>query len=142
MGQVSLFICLLCYPASSFAQDGIDETRMVGFACFYEGRETKVVSRVGQLLKQGKYSRIRGMLKSANTAEQYLVVICLEQLSTNGEVIISVEEKSLIEQIRKSTELVAVCSGCVPHPEIELKEAFNSNILRGATSWLDRHLKL
>jgi hypothetical protein len=142
MGRVLLLICVLCYSANSFAQEEIDETKMVGFACFYEGRETKVVNRFGSLLKQKKYSRIRRMLKSTNTAEKFMAVICLERLSTNGEVIISLEEKSLIEQLRKSTELVAVCSGCFPNPGIELRNAFNSDILWRATSWLDGHLKL
>lgn len=141
MGQVLLSICLLCYSAGSFAQDNIDELKMVGFACFYEGRETKVVRRFGKLLEQKKYSKIKGMLKSANTAKVYLSVVCLERLETNGEVIISAKDKSLIEKIRKSTELVAVCSGCIPHPGIELKDAFDSGILWGTTTWLDRHAK-
>jgi hypothetical protein len=141
MNRVFLFICVLCCSINSFAQDEIDETKMVGFACFYEGRETKIVSQVSRLLKQKKYSRIRGMLNSNNTAEEYLAVICLERLSAKGDVAISVEEKSLIEQIRKSSKPVAVCSGCFPNPGIALKDAFDSDILWGATQWLDKHLK-
>lgn len=142
MTHLSLLICLLCCSITSFAQDDIDETKMVGFACFYEGRETKVVTKVGRLLKQKKYSRIRDLLKSQNTAEQYLAVICVERLSTHGKVIITNDEKSLIEQIRASSELVATCSGCFPHPGTALKDVFNSEILWGATLWLDKNVKL
>jgi hypothetical protein len=142
MHAVSLLLCLLFYSVTSFAQDEIDETKMVGFACFYEGRETKVVTKVGRLLEQKKYSRIRDMLKSHNTAEQYLAVICIERLSAHGKVIITNKEKLLIEQIRASSELVATCSGCFPHPGAALKDVFSSEILWGATLWLDRHVKL
>lgn len=140
--QITFFIFIIFPSATAFAQVDFDETKMVGFACFYEGRETKVVTKVGRLLRQKKYSKIRDLLKSQNTAEQYLAVICIERLSTRGKVNITDKEKLLIEQIRSSSELVATCSGCFPHPGIALKDVFNSEILWRATSWLDRYVKL
>jgi hypothetical protein len=140
--QITFFIFIIFPSATAFAQVDFDETKMVGFACFYEGRETKVVTKVGRLLRQKKYSKIRDLLKSQNTAEQYLAVICIERLSTHGKVDITDKEKLLIEQIRSSAELVATCSGCFPHPGIALKDVFNSEILWRATSWLDRYVKL
>lgn len=141
MPRLQLFLLLLLYPIASFSQDEIDENKMVGFACFYEGRETKVVTKVGRLLKQKKYSKIKDLLKSQNTAEQYLAVICIERLSAIEKVTITNDERLLIEQIRSSSELVATCSGCFPHPGAALKDVFNSEILWGAPLWLDRHLK-
>jgi hypothetical protein len=141
MTRLSLLLCLLCYSIASLAQDDIDETKMVGFACFYEGRETKVVSRVGKLMNQKKYSRIKSMLTSNNTAEQYLAVICLERLKKDGKVIVSDDEIAVMEKIRSSSELVATCSGCFPDPGIPLKDVFTSRLIWRETFWLDKYLK-
>ena len=142
MRAVLLLPFLLLYSFTSFSQYEIDENKMVGFACFYEGRETKVVTRVGRLLKQKKYSKIRDLLKSQNTAEQYLAVICIDRLSAIEKVTITNDEKLLIEQIRSSSELVATCSGCFPNLGAALKDVFNSKMLWDAPLWLDRHVKL
>lgn len=141
MRAVLLLAFLLLYSFTSFSQDEIDENKMVGFACFYEGRETKVVTKVGRLLKQKKYSKIKDLLRSQNTAEQNLAVICIERLNAIEKVTITNDEKLLIDQIRSSSELLATCSGCFPHPGAALKDVFNSEILWGAPLWLDRHIK-
>jgi hypothetical protein len=141
INRILLSSVLFCSVIATFAQNEFDETKMVGFGCFYEGRETKVVSRFGKMLKQKRYPSLKRLLQSGNSAERLMAVLCLERLSAAGRLIITAEEKVQIGQIKTSTELVAVCSGCFPHPGIPLKEAFESDILRGATAWLDRHVK-
>jgi hypothetical protein len=130
-----------CVSLSTFAQDYIDENKMVGFACFYEGRETKVVSRFSKLLFYRRYDKMKQMLTSKNTAEQFMAVLCLERLDSIGRVTITPEEQILFDNIRNSSELVAVCSGCFPNPGIPLKQAFTMDMLWDAPRWLERHIK-
>ncbi len=114
---------------------------MVGFACFYEGRETKLVSRFAKILKRKRYDTIRQMLTSKNTGEQLMAVLCMERLEAVGRVTATTEEKTLIEQIKTSSDLVDVCSGCFPNPGITLYNAYHSGILLGAMAWMESNIK-
>jgi hypothetical protein len=131
---------LLFFAHFAFAQDTIDENKMVGFGCFYEGRETKIVSRFGKLLKRKRYETIAAELHSQNSAARVMAVICLERLAEQNKRSMTAEEKLLLNQIKSSKESVGVCSGCFPNPAIEITHAFNSNMFWGAEAWLDRHL--
>ncbi len=121
-------------------QDEFDERKMVGFACFYEGRETKIVSRFGRMLEHKRYGFIKTMLQSKVPAKRFMAVLCLQYLNTLGRVTMNEEDEALVDQIKTSTELLPVCSGCVPHPGIPLKEAFDTDILWRSNMWLDRHV--
>jgi hypothetical protein len=134
---------LSCYSGNIFAQVEFetDERKMVGFGCFYEGRETKVVTRFGKMLTQHRYESVIRMLQSKNTAERFMAVICVERLVAAGRITIDADEKALIEEIRTSEESVALCSGCLPYPDIPIKDAFDSEILWRKTAWLDGHIK-
>jgi hypothetical protein len=123
------------------AQDDFNESKMVGFACFYEGRETKIVARFGKMLKRKKYKVISLALQSQNSAERYMAVVCRVGLNNIEKRPITNGEKILIDQIKTSTEIVAVCSGCMPHPGVELKQAFASQIPWGASDWIQKYLR-
>lgn len=135
-----LLSILICSVISASAQGELDETKMVGFACFFEGRETKVVSQFGKMLKRRRYPSIKRMLHSINSAERFMAVLCLERLSSVGRVTLSEEEKVLINQIKTSREPVDMCSGCIPTPGVPFNQAFDSGILWGASEWLSRHI--
>jgi hypothetical protein len=138
---IFLLALLFCSSIATFAQDEIDENKMVGFACFFEGRETKLVSRFAKIVKRKRYDTIQEMLTSKNTGERFMAVLCMERLEAVGRVTLTTEEKAVIEQIKTSTDLVAVCSGCFPNPGITLSSAYHSGILLGATEWMERNIK-
>jgi len=141
INQTLVSFVLFCSSIATFAQNELDETKLVGFACFFEARETKVVSRFGKMLKHNRFESIKHRLQSENPAERLMAVLCLERLSKVGRIAISAEEKTLIDKIKSSTELVEVCSGCFVNPPIPLKEAFDSEVLWRATTWLDGRVK-
>lgn len=124
----------------AFAQE-IEETRMVGFACFYEGRETKVVGRFAKMLRRKKYATISRALSSSNPAERFMAALCLEALYERNIRVVTSDERTLIDEVKTSTENLPVCSGCFPHPGIELRQAFSSDMLWGASVWLERQLR-
>jgi hypothetical protein len=141
IARTLLFSVVFCASLTTFAQDDLDENKMVGFACFFEGRETKLVSRFAKNLKRKQYDSIKKMLTSENNAERLMAVLCLERLNEVGRVTLHADEKLLIEKIKTSSDLVDVCSGCVPNPSIPLSSVFHSNILWGSTGWLERNIK-
>jgi hypothetical protein len=133
-----LFSLVMSFAAiTAFSQDELDENKMVGFACFYEGRETKVVSKFKRMLKLHRYRSMKLKLQSENAAERFMAVLCLERLNAIGRLNVSEEEQALMGKIRISTEPVSVCSGCFPNPGVELRRAFDATTLWGATEWLD-----
>lgn len=140
IGRVFLLfaLCILVVPAS--AQDELDETQVVGFGCFYAGRETKAVEKFGKLLRWNRYGRIRRMLHSENTAERFMAVLCLERLADSGRVTITSGEEILIDRIKASTALLNICSGCFVYPAT-LSDAFDSDILWRKKDWLARYVK-
>jgi hypothetical protein len=91
---------LCCLSFATFAQDDLDEDKMIGVACFFEGRETKLVSRFAKIIKRKRYHTIRQMLTSMNTGEQLMAVLCMERLEAVRRITLTTEEKAHIEQIK------------------------------------------
>jgi hypothetical protein len=137
-----LIIPVLFFAAfNAVSQDTFDETKMIGFACFYEGRETKIVSQFGKMLKRKRYTAIGNELRSKNPAARVMAVFCLERLAAINKRSTTPEENLLIDQIKISTEPVDVCSGCFPSPGMPIEKAFTTEILWGVKPWLEAHAK-
>lgn len=123
------------------AQDNVDKNEMVGFACYFEGSESKTVEKFAEKLKSENYKWISKKLNSKNNAEKYMSVITLEKLTELGKYKLTQTELNLIAEIKKSTELVSVCSGCTYFQKVELKNMFTDEMLTMGSYWLNYNLK-
>lgn len=141
MLRTFILFLFLSTSLTSWSQADFDENKMVGFACFYEGRETKVVTKFKKMLKRKDYASMSKALQSKNSAEQFMAVICLQALDTASIRRITTEEEMLITKIKTSAETIDLCSGCFPNPAVKLHDAFTAPDLWRATPWLQQHLK-
>jgi mRNA-degrading endonuclease RelE of RelBE toxin-antitoxin system len=123
------------------AQDNVDKNEMVGFACYFEGSESKTVEKYAQKLKSKNYNWISKRLNSDNNAERYMSVITLEKLTELGKYKLKKAELKLIAEIKISTELVSVCSGCTYFEKVPLKEILRKEKILFAQNWLNYYLK-
>ncbi len=123
------------------AQDNVDKNEMVGFACYFEGSESKTVEKFAEKLKSENYKWISKKLNSKNNAEKYMSVITLEKLTELGKYKLTQTELNLIAELKKSTELVSVCSGCTYFQKVELKKMFTDEMLTMGSYWLNYNIK-
>ncbi|WP_047414208.1 hypothetical protein [Cellulophaga sp. Hel_I_12] len=123
------------------AQDNVDKNEMVGFACYFEGSESKTVEKFAKKIKSENYKWISKKLSSENTAEKYMSVIILEKLTEIGKYNLNQTELNLIAGIKRSSELVSVCSGCTYFEKLELNNMFTNEMLTMAKYWLDYNIK-
>lgn len=133
-----IFILPASFPVAG--QDNVDINQMVGFGCYYEGRQTKPVIKFNKLIRNHNYKAISKALRSSNNAERYLAVITLERLSESGKYNLTPDEQTLINNIKISSDRVSVCSGCTYFDTISLKDAFSSQMRLFSKSWLDHNL--
>jgi len=123
------------------AQDNVDTNEMVGFACYYEGSPSKTVEKFTRKLKIKDYKWISKQLTSTNNAEKYMSVITLEKLTEIGKYSPNETELKLMAKIKKSTDLVSVCSGCIYFQKVELKNMFTDEMRTMASNWLNNNFK-
>ena len=123
------------------AQENVDKNAMVGFACYFAGQPSKTVEKYTQKLNSENYKWISKRLESENTAEKYMSVIILERLTEIGKYKLNENELTLILEIRKSNQLVSVCSGCTYFEKVTLKELLTDDKILFAKNWLDRNIK-
>ncbi len=135
----SILICFL--SLSTIAQDNVNLKKMVGFGCYYEGRYTKTVIKVTELIEAKKYKDISKLLTSRNSGERYLAVISLERLVDNGLYNLNNNEKSIIVKLKPSDDMVSVCSGCTYFNKVPMKTILTERDLIGSNHWLDRTIK-
>jgi hypothetical protein len=140
--RTTLAITLIFFISlTATAQDNVNLREMVGFGCYFEGRYTKTVAKVTQLLETKKYDDISRLLSSRNTGKKYLAVIILQRLADNGQYKLSDNEKDLIEKAKLSDDKVSVCSGCTYFDKVSMKTILTEKDLIGASYWLDRTIK-
>ena len=84
------------------AQDEVDKNEMVGFACYFEGSESKTVEKFAKKLKSENYKWIAKKLNAENNAEKYMSVIILEKLTELDKYKLNQTELNLIAKIKKS----------------------------------------
>jgi hypothetical protein len=123
------------------AQDNVDQNEMVGFACYFAGQPSKTVEKVTKKLNTEKYNSIAKLLTSDNNAERYMAVISLEKLAELNKYKLNETEKNLISEIKKSDELVSICSGCTYFEKVSLKELLTEKKKLFAKNWLNRNFK-
>ena len=135
------FLFLIGFLSLTNAQSTVDKDEMVGFACYFAGKQSKTVKKVTRKLENKNYKWIAEKLNSDNNAERYMSVITLEKLNELKKYELTEKDKKLIEKIKKSTELVSVCSGCTFFQKIELKDMFTDEMLTMANNWLNYNFR-
>lgn len=123
------------------AQDNVDKNEMVGFGCYSDGSESKTVEKYSRKIDAKNHKWISKKLNSKNNAERYMSVIILEELTKIGKYELTENELMKIAEIKNSTELVSVCSGCTYFEKIELKNMFTDEMLSMGSYWLNYKLK-
>lgn len=125
------------------SQSSADEKDLIGFACYYDGIESKPVKKVSRLINKSKFKAIIRLLDSENNAEKYLAVIVVEKLNALGKITLTEELNIKILKIYNSEEEVFVCSGCTYFDKLTLKTLFNKeNEMRiSANYWIEYNFK-
>ncbi len=136
---LSFVIGLSC---SSAARERVpSHTGRIGFACGVAASPSETVKAFTRKLENREYDWIAGKLTSEDSAERYLSVIALEKLVELGEYSLAESELALITEIKKSTDVVSVCSGCTCSEKIQLEKLFAGDMAVEADHWLNRHVK-
>ena len=138
-----LYILAFLFLTSNLliAQDNVVKNEMVGFACYFEGSQSKTVQKVTNKLNNKNYKAISKILTSDNNAERFMAVITLEKLAELKKYDLNETEKKLISEIKQSDELVSICSGCTYFEKVSLKEILTEKNKLFAQNWLNRNFK-
>ncbi len=123
------------------AQDNVNKNQMLEFACYFEGSQSITVQKITNKLGSKNYKAISKLLVSDNNAERYMAVITLEKLDELKKYDLNEIEKELILEIKKSEELVSVCSGCTYFEKVSLKEILSEKSILFAENWLNQNFK-
>jgi len=120
-----VLITLLFFATSTFfAQKNVDTKSMIGIGCWSSGEQSETVQKFSKLLAKHKYQRIVEFLNSKNTAEKALATFVCGKLNGLGKITLSTDNLKQIQNIKKSEELVSVCSGCTYFDKIATKNLF------------------
>lgn len=121
------------------------DRKSLGFGCGIGGQMTKPVSRVSKLLTKRNFKKLRQLLFSEVTSEQYLSTFVLEKLSDKGILKLSDIEQNKIQKIKSSEQKVPICSGCTYWDERPLNELFDVKtkdiVSVAADNWFERLYK-
>lgn len=119
------------------AQNNVDRNEMIGFSCGWAGTPSETVETFTTKLISKNYDWIAKQLTSKNTAYKYMSVITLEKLIELGTYTLNDTQLKLIVDIKKSSELVTVCSGCTYFQKVEMKHMFTVKMMTVASGWLN-----
>ena len=120
------------------------DKKILGFGCSFDGSPTKPVSDITEPFLNKDFDKIRKTLNSKLLADKFLAVILLEQLNKKKELELTNSEHERISEIKSSTELVPVCSGCTYWMEHPLNELLNEDHLmyQSAMNWFKTYYKI
>ena len=116
----------------------------LGFGCSVGGTSTEPVVEFWDYFVKKDFKKIKKKLKSKLSADRFLAVFLLDKLSKKNELELNEIEIELIKGIKKSEELVPVCSGCTYWNEVPLNELLNKkhHIYESADNWFKHYYKI
>lgn len=134
---------MLLFLSFNLIAQELSEKEMIGFGCWFSGRQTKQVERGFQLLSNNNLNQLRENLRKPNSAGQFFAVLTLTKLDSAGTISLSSGELEQIANIRNSTKKVSFCSGCTVFYESTLSDALDKNsvIYKASNFWISRKLK-
>ena len=120
--------------------------KSLGFGCSVDGSMTKPVMKIIDPFLNKDFGKIRRTLESELPADQFLAVFLLEHLEKKKEIELTSVELERIQQLKSSTELVPVCSGCTywdEQPLNELLQTKNKHVIyQSAEYWFKNYYKI
>lgn len=101
---ITISICIITVNVE--AQDLVD------FSCSFTGKPTELVKKISKLSSPVQQKKLKLLLMSGTTEEQYLSILLYEVLINKNRIRITKSENDKILELYKSKEMVKVCSGC------------------------------
>jgi hypothetical protein len=98
--------------------------------------QSNAEKRIIKKLRKKNYKSISRFLSSTNSDLQYLAVITLENLEKLNDYKLTELDKKRINLIKKSSELISICSNSSEPNQIELKKLLSSKFIKEI--WLIR----
>lgn len=139
-----IIILFFIISHSIFAQDDYFEsfhhTNSIGFACSFSGSSTKIVSEIYNLIYNKNYYEIINRLDSKKDAEKLISAFVLLKLKNYKKINLTKTSLEKIDIIKKSNELIFVCSGCTLFTKMKISDFFENKekMLDLANNWIKR----
>ena len=142
--QILLFTLPLILNAQ-FNFDSKDwEKQTIGFGCGAGGSMTDLTVNFHYLFATKDFNGIKEKLDSKIPAEKFLSAFTLLKLEKKKELNLDKLILDKIENIKKLTDTVPVCSGCTYWKTVPLNELWNKKhpIYKSAESWFKFYYKM
>lgn len=118
------------------AQNQNTDNNGAGVSCSISIEQSNAEKRILKKLDKKNYKSISRFLSSKNSDLQYLALITLENLEKLNDYKLTELDKKRINLIKKSPELISICSNSNQTNQIELKELLSSKFIKEI--WLIR----
>lgn len=135
-----ILLCVLLSSKASHAQS-FENYPLIGFGCGKAGMASASVQQISYLLNTGHLDSIRTLMNSADPALKYLCIKVCECKVQKNELVLTPQEKTLVELARRSDEKIEYCSGCTFQQIYSLSELFNDNTIglnESLSQWIKR----
>jgi hypothetical protein len=109
----------------------------IGFKCGEGGASTVLVRKFSKLIRKKNYKQIRAGLYSTKPSMCYLATFSCEKLAERGLIQLNKNERNQINENKKNTESVFVCSGCTDSGDFTVKQLLTdtSHFMKIEAGW-------
>lgn len=115
----------ISYAQTMVDTSGVLNDNLIGFSFGKAARQSMSVQLVGNLLRNGKYDSLKLLMRSEDPALLYLAIRACEFEEKRKRLVLSPEEKKIIESAKMSEQEIEYCSGCTIRETSTIKELFN-----------------
>lgn len=122
-----------------FSQEIQLDENLVGFSCGGNGKPTKLVQEITELINSKKYEEIESYLNSKNASKMYLSIIVLERLFELEMYELSENTQKIIKKIKDSLFVVMNCYGCLIEYST-MKTMFSTDNFIGSKKWIEQNI--
>lgn len=122
-----------------FSQEIQLDENLVGFSCGGNGKPTKLVQEITELINSKKYEEIESYLNSKNASKMYLSIIVLERLFELEMYELSENTQKIIKKIKDSPFVVMNCYGCLIE-YTTMKTMFSTDNFIGSKKWIEQNI--
>lgn len=122
-----------------FSQEIQLDENLVGFSCGGNGKPTKLVQEITELINSKKYEEIESYLNSKNASKMYLSIIVLERLSELEMYDLSENTQKVIKKNKDSPFVVMNCYGCLIE-YTTMKTMFSTDNFIGSKKWIEKNI--
>lgn len=134
-----IFFGFFFITSNLFSQEIQLDENLVGFSCGGNGKSTKLVEEIIELVNSKKYDEIETYLNSKNTGKIYLSIIVLERLSVLEIYKLSEKTQEIIRKFKDSPFVVMNCYGCLIE-YTTMKTMFSKDDFIGSKEWIEQKI--